>query len=53
MFNKIKQLFANKVYRSIALVLVILIAGPELMMGYELVALLESLGARSEVRCVG
>jgi len=44
MINKIKQLFANKVYRSIALVLVILIAGPELMMGYELMALLEFLG---------
>ena len=44
MFNKINQLFANKLYRSIALVLVILIAGPELMMGYELMALLEFLG---------
>lgn len=44
MFNKIKKLFANKLYRSIALVLVILIAGPELMMGYELMALLEFLG---------
>ncbi|MCF2902949.1 hypothetical protein L1267_21490 [Pseudoalteromonas sp. OFAV1] len=44
MLNKIKKLFANKLYRSIALVLVILIAGPELMMGYELMALLEFLG---------
>ncbi|RZD22649.1 hypothetical protein [Pseudoalteromonas sp. MEBiC 03485] len=44
MFNKIRQLFANKLYKTIALVLVILIAGPELMMGYELMALLEFLG---------
>ena len=44
MFNKIKQLFANQLYRLIALVLLILIAGPELMMGYELMALLEFLG---------
>ncbi|TMO27468.1 hypothetical protein CWC28_11245 [Pseudoalteromonas sp. S4492] len=44
MFNTIKQLFANKLYRLIALVLLILIAGPELMMVYELMALLEFLG---------
>ncbi|WP_462168797.1 hypothetical protein [Pseudoalteromonas lipolytica] len=44
MYQKFKSLLGNSVYKSIALVLVILLAGPELMIGYELMALVEILG---------
>ena len=44
MYQKFKSLLGNSVYKSIALVLVILLAGPELMIGYELMAIVEILG---------
>ena len=45
MFVKLKNIIAKGVWHSLALVIVFFIAGPEIMLGLEMMAMVEFLGA--------
>lgn len=49
MFERIKNAMSKGIWHSLALVIVFLMAGPEIMMGMELMALIEVLGASTFV----
>ena len=49
MFERIKILISKGIWHSLALIIVFIMAAPEIMMGMELVALIEVLGASTFV----
>ncbi|NSY32782.1 hypothetical protein DS891_04095 [Pseudoalteromonas sp. JC28] len=49
MFERIKDLMSKGIWHSLAIIIVFLMAGPEIMMGMELMALIEVLGASTFV----
>ena len=49
MFNWLKTTLSNGIWKTMAFVIVFMLAGPELMVGMELMALVEMLGASTFV----
>lgn len=49
MFNSFKKLIAKGSWHSLAAIIVVLVAGPEIMMSIELMAMVELLGASTFV----
>ena len=49
MFIKIKRILSASAWKLVAIVLIVIVAGPELLLGMELMVLLEALGASTFV----